>query len=76
VNGTFDLIFCRNVLIYFDRESKARVVDRLLSHLTPEGYLFLGFSETTATITDRLTNAGPNVYTRVPDDIAASAVAV
>ena len=76
VNGVFDLIFCRNVLIYFDRESKAKVVDRLLNHLAPDGCLFLGYAETTTTLTDRLHSVGPNVYARVPDSTGAQAVAV
>lgn len=65
VTGQFELIFCRNVLIYFDRESKSRVIDRLLTHLAPGGYLFMGYAETTATISDRLESVGPNVYARV-----------
>jgi chemotaxis protein methyltransferase CheR len=76
VTGLFDFIFCRNVLIYFDRESKAKVVDRLMNHLTPEGCLFLGYAETTTTLTDRLVSVGPNVYARVPDASGAQAVAI
>ena len=76
VTGEFDLIFCRNVLIYFDRDSKAKVVDRLLSHLAPDGCLFLGYAETTTTLTDRLVSVGPNVYARVPAGNSAEAVAV
>jgi chemotaxis protein methyltransferase CheR len=76
VSGTFDFIFCRNVLIYFDKESKAKVVDRLLTHLAPDGCLFLGYAETATTITDRLVSVGPNVYARVPDGSSAQAVAV
>ena len=76
VNGVFDLIFCRNVLIYFDRESKAKVVDRLLNHLAPDGCLFLGYAETATTLTDRLESVGPNVYARVPDSNGAQAMAV
>src|SRR4030095_10926801 len=76
VSGVFDFIFCRNVLIYFDRESKAKVVDRLSSHLAPDGCLFLGYAETTTTLTDRFESVGPNVYARVPDSSGAEAMAV
>jgi chemotaxis protein methyltransferase CheR len=76
VTGIFDFIFCRNVLIYFDRESKAKVVERLMTHLAPDGCLFLGYAETTTTITDRLVSVGPNVYARVPESNSAQAMAV
>jgi chemotaxis protein methyltransferase CheR len=76
VSGTFDFIFCRNVLIYFDRESKTKVVERLMTHLAPDGCLFLGYAETTTTITDRLVSIGPNVYARVPERSGAEAMAV
>jgi len=76
VSGIFDFIFCRNVLIYFDRESKAKVVERLMTHLAPDGCLFLGYAETTTTITDRLVSVGPNVYARVREASGAQAVAV
>jgi chemotaxis protein methyltransferase CheR len=67
VDGVFDFIFCRNVLIYFDLESKKRVVERLLDHLVPNGCLFLGYAETTSTLSDRLHSVGPNVYARLPE---------
>jgi chemotaxis protein methyltransferase CheR len=41
-----DVIFCRNVLIYFDRETQERVLNKFCRHLVPGGYLFLGHSET------------------------------
>lgn len=44
--GRFDLIFCRNVLIYFDDAAKAQVTERMAASLTPEGILILGATET------------------------------
>ena len=43
-----DIIFCRNILIYFDRPTQHAVLERLCSHLHPGGYLFLGHSESAA----------------------------
>ena len=45
--GRFDVIFCRNVLIYFDEKTKSDVIDRMAGILNPPGYLFLGGSEST-----------------------------
>jgi chemotaxis protein methyltransferase CheR len=44
-NRVFDLIFCRNVLIYFDKPTQEKVVSRLLKRLKPGGYLLIGHSE-------------------------------
>jgi chemotaxis protein methyltransferase CheR len=46
LHAKFDVIFCRNVMIYFDSETQQRVVDHLLQYLQPGGYLLLGHSET------------------------------
>ena len=43
--GKFDVIFCRNVLIYFSNENKTKVINGLIDNLKPGGYLFLGASE-------------------------------
>jgi len=61
-DGFFDLIFCRNVLIYFSAEGRAAVVKKLLDRLAPGGHLFLGHAETLNGITDRLRSVGPTVY--------------
>ena len=45
VDRDVDLIFCRNVLIYFEKETQRKVVSRLCSHLRPGGYLLVGHSE-------------------------------
>ena len=54
VNGSFDLIFCRNVLIYFDWETKIRVVNRLGRLLARGGYMFLGHAESLHSVADKL----------------------
>lgn len=49
--GKFDIIFCRNVLIYFDQQTKADILNRLAQQLAPDGYLVLGSAETVMGIT-------------------------
>jgi chemotaxis protein methyltransferase CheR len=51
--GEFDIIFCRNVLIYFDHVTKGEVLDRMSHILADDGVLFLGAAETVLGITDR-----------------------
>jgi chemotaxis protein methyltransferase CheR len=51
--GKFDVIFCRNVLIYFSNELKKDIVDRLANALNPGGYLFLGSTESINQLTTR-----------------------
>ena len=51
--GTFDLVFCRNVLIYFDQETKTDVLNRLARVTAGDGYLVLGAAETVVGLTDR-----------------------
>ncbi len=60
--GPFDLLFCRNVLIYFDTQSKQRVIDRLLRCLSPTGHLFIGHAESLAGMGDRVRNVLPTIY--------------
>lgn len=60
--GEFEVIFLRNVMIYFDAATKQRVVERLVQRLRPGGYLFTGHSETLNGVTDRLAMVVPSVY--------------
>jgi chemotaxis protein methyltransferase CheR len=51
--GSFDIVFCRNVLMYFDRETRGDVLDRLARVIAHDGCLVLGATETVAGMTDR-----------------------
>jgi chemotaxis protein methyltransferase CheR len=64
--GQFDLVFCRNVLIYFDKETKGKVVNRLLDRLLPDGFLFLGHAESLGGFTTRAKAVLPTVYALAP----------
>jgi len=50
--GTFDIIFCRNVLIYFDQDTKSRIFARLAKAIEPDGFLVLGAAETVVGLTE------------------------
>jgi chemotaxis protein methyltransferase CheR len=50
--GTFDVIFCRNVLIYFDQDTKINIFNRLCRIMEPDGFLVLGAAETVVGLTD------------------------
>ena len=50
--GVFDVIFCRNVLIYFDQDTKINIFNRLAKAIEPDGFLVLGAAETVVGLTD------------------------
>jgi len=63
--GQFDVIFCRNVMIYFDDPTKEQLVLRLAHKLRPGGYLYIGHSErVTGSASALLRNVGPTIYKR------------
>jgi len=60
--NNFDIIFCRNVLIYFDRQTQEKVINKLCRHLRPGGYFFLGHSESVTGIDVPLKQIKPTVF--------------
>lgn len=62
----FDVIFLRNVLIYFDQETKKTVVNHLVETLKPGGYFFISHSESLHHVTDQLTMIKPSIFKKPP----------
>ncbi len=65
VNEQFDIIFCRNVLIYFDRETQEKVINKLCNYLRLDGFFFLGHSESITNINVPLKQLKPTVYCKI-----------
>ncbi|WP_025562503.1 protein-glutamate O-methyltransferase [Psychromonas sp. SP041] len=67
VLGKFDLIFCRNVLIYFSNDVKSRILNQFASALNPDGYLILGASESLNGLTDKfeMVRCNPGIIYRL-----------
>ena len=63
--GLFEVIFLRNVMIYFDMETKRKVVQNLLPHLVSGGHFIIGHSETLNGISEGLTAVRPTIYRKV-----------
>jgi chemotaxis protein methyltransferase CheR len=62
-----DAIFCRNVIIYFDRATQEKVLQRLSKHLAPRGYMFVGHAETLHDMDLPLTPVAPALYRKADD---------
>jgi chemotaxis protein methyltransferase CheR len=65
MKGSFDFIFCRNVVIYFDKPTQKILFDRYADLLGVGGYLFIGHSENLHGISDRFENLGNTVYRKI-----------
>jgi chemotaxis protein methyltransferase CheR len=64
MRGPFDAIFCRNVMIYFDEPTKAKLIDRFSGMLRPGGWLYIGHSETLLDVQSLFELKGRTVYRR------------
>jgi len=64
MKGPIDIIFCRNVIIYFDMPTKQKLMNRYADMLVPGGYLFLGHSEAMNNMSTRFVLDGKSVYTK------------
>jgi chemotaxis protein methyltransferase CheR len=72
-----DVVFCRNVLMYFDHKSRAGVLDKIAEVLAPDGYLFLGPLESTHGVSSEFAPAGgaPGTYVRTRASLPRAAIA-
>jgi chemotaxis protein methyltransferase CheR len=64
IEGEFDSIFCRNVLIYFDRKTQQEVINKLAKKLKPGGHLFIGHSESLHNFDLPVTQVKPTIYVK------------
>lgn len=62
----FDIIFCRNVMIYFDKPTQALLVNKLSQHLHDDGFLFIGHAESLIGIKANLVSVAPAIYKKAP----------
>ena len=60
--GPFDIIFCRNVVIYFNKETQRELFDRYADYMANDGYLFVGHSESLHKVTERFKLIGKTIY--------------
>lgn len=65
MKGTFDLIFCRNVVIYFDKETKEGLFNNYANILIPQGHLFLGHSESMSKEQKNFNSLGKTMYQKI-----------
>lgn len=65
MRGTFDVIFCRNVVIYFDKPTQKKLMERFADYVAPGGYLILGHSESLQGAKDRFELIGKTIYKKI-----------
>lgn len=65
INDQMDIIFFRNVIIYFSKETQERMINKICRHLRPGGYIFMGHSETLFSMNVPLKQVSPTIYLRL-----------
>ncbi|PLW84438.1 chemotaxis protein CheR [Kineobactrum sediminis] len=65
MKGSFDLVFCRNVVIYFSKDTQRTLFERFAEQLNSDGHLFIGHSETLYNVSDRFKLLGNTIYRKV-----------
>jgi len=62
ISGEMDVIFCRNVMIYFDRATQEKLIRKFYQHLSPGGYLFIGHAESLSNLKTPFVYMAPTIY--------------
>ncbi len=65
INERYDIIFCRNVLIYFDRQTQEQVINKLCRNLKEGGYFFIGHSESLSSMSVPLQHIKPTIFRKI-----------
>lgn len=65
MKGPMDIIFCRNVVIYFDKKTQAVLFNRMADLMRPKGYLYIGHSESLNNVSDRFELIGKTIYQKI-----------
>ena len=58
----FDIVFCRNVMIYFDKPTQLQILTKIIAHMNPQGLYYAGHSENFSHVSKILTPLGKTVY--------------
>jgi chemotaxis protein methyltransferase CheR len=72
INTSFDIIFCRNVMIYFDSATQKKLVERFREKLTVDGHLIIGHSESLFGLSNQFKSLGETIYQKVNSETVAS----
>ena len=67
MSGKFDIVFCRNVVIYFNKETQIKLFEKMARYMNNDSYLFLGHSESLFKVTDKFKLLGRTIYQKVSD---------